>query len=308
MRHYGSLKPYLSWRGLEHPIDWAARFGRQAPLQLEIGFGNGERLVRRARAHPELNLVGIDLSWPSARRALRKLHVQGVDNVLLVQAHAGAALRLLFAPGDISRGESLFPCPWPGERQAHRRLFDRHFWRLLNSRMAPGASFTLVSDHAEFFAWARQRAEGAGFALEAGFCQTGLGTKYERKWRGLGQERFFRLTLTKSESLDLPAWEDKALQFPRLASFSPRDFPLGEHPGDELVVFREMLYDPDARRALLRTVVTEDELMQDFWLEFSWQGGDWSLRPAQGCQVVPTRGVQRALALAAELARAGARE
>ncbi len=307
MRHYGSLKPYLAWRGLERPIDWSARFGRAAPLQVEIGFGNGERLVRRARAHPELNLVGIDLSWPSARRALRKLYVQGLGNVLIVQAHAGAALRLLFAPGAIARGECLFPCPWPGERQAHRRLFDRPFWRLLNSRLAPGAAFTLVSDHAEFFAWASEQAADTGFGLRAATRAPGLGTKYERKWQGQGQSRFFQLELTKHEHQDLPAWEDQTLQFPRLASFSPRDFPLGEHPADELVVFREMLFDPDARRALLRTVVTEDELMQDFWLEFTWQGGDWSLRPAQGCQVVPTRGVQRALALAAELARTHAR-
>lgn len=305
MSNYKSLKPYLPWRILEHPVDWQRRFGRRAPLELDIGFGNGERLVRRARAHPERNLVGIDISWPSASRVLRKLAVQKVSNVLILQAHAGAALQILFAPRSLTRAEALFPCPWPGDDQIHRRLFSASFWRLMNSRLVPGGVFTLVSDHREFFDWACQQAQDTGFDLKAGPRQRPLGTKYERKWRGQGQQTFFELQLTKTRHQPVPAWEDCVLQYPRLAQFEPQDFPLGAYPGQEMVAFREIIHDSVARRALLRTVVKEEYLLQDFWLDFSWQGTNWSLRLAHGCQVIPTQGVKRAVALAFELAGGG---
>ena len=63
--HYLSLQPLLLWQRVVRPIDWAQQFGRQAPVKVEIGFGNGEFLVREAQEHPEHNFVGIEQEWAS---------------------------------------------------------------------------------------------------------------------------------------------------------------------------------------------------------------------------------------------------
>ncbi|MGZ8947277.1 MAG: tRNA (guanosine(46)-N7)-methyltransferase TrmB, partial [Methylococcaceae bacterium] len=39
-------------------------FGRDAPLFVEIGFGNGESLVRMAAANPDKDYMGIEVHKP----------------------------------------------------------------------------------------------------------------------------------------------------------------------------------------------------------------------------------------------------
>jgi len=299
-KHYISLEPFLPWRQVERPVDWAQHFGREAPLELEIGFGNGERLARRARQHPELNLVGLDISWPSARRCLRKIALAGLRNVLLVQADARVALRALFRQGSLSRVDSLFPCPWPADKHRGRRLFSADFLRLLNSRLEAGAVFRLVTDHRRFFQWVQEQARQGetGFQWDWRIRGPGLETKYERKWLGQGQEEFYELTFSKVRHLEVPDWEDEVLQAYHLESFDPETFVCRDFPGPERVSFKDLVFDPQKRLGLLQTVVVEGDFQQAFWLEFRWQGAYWSLRPALGCGLVPTRGVRRALELA----------
>ena len=82
------LNNMVSWTSLDWPADWGKVFGRSGPLVVEIGFGTGEFLVDRARAHPEMNFVGIERSWVSVQRLFRRLDRGGPENVRVV--HGGA--------------------------------------------------------------------------------------------------------------------------------------------------------------------------------------------------------------------------
>jgi len=302
-KHYLSLKPLVPWRGMRHPLNWPVLFGRRAALELEIGFGNGERLLRHALAHPETNLVGVELSWPAVRRSLRKIALAQACNVLLVQASAEAAILRLFAPNSLASVEALFPCPWPAERQSKRRLFSRRFLAILNNRLAPGACFRMVTDHPHFFAWVASQVPDQGFAKETCVRGPGLETKYERKWREQGQEEFYELRLMKTRHLHLPLGEDILLQPLRLKSFDKEAVQGRDFGGEEAhISFKELVFDPLKNIGLLHAVVNEDDFMQAFWLEFCLDKSGWLLRPALGCGLVPTRGVRRAVELAAELA------
>ena len=301
---YKSLSPLLPWREMARPLAWEAIFGRPAPLELEIGFGNGERLARRAEQRPELNLVGLDVSWPSARRCLRKIDVNGLANLRLLLGPAEVLLDLLFASRALAGVEALFPCPWPAARHAHRRLFDSRFWRLLNNRLEDGAVCHLVSDHQAFVRWLLEQVPQPGFAVDYHLCGPGQETKYERKWLRNGQQRFHEVLLAKTAHLPWTGSEETVLQFPSLPQCEPRDFPLGDHPGPPRISFKEMIFDPELKRGMLLTVVVESDLRQAFWMEFSWQPekNHWRLRPAPGCYVIPTKGVQQSLELASTLA------
>lgn len=301
-KHYLSLKSLIPWRQMSHPLDWSGLFGRSAPLEVEIGFGNGERLLRHAQSHLDVNIVGIDLSWPSARRALRKIAIAQSGNVLLVQASAEAALTRLFANHSLVSVEALFPCPWPGAHFINRRLFSRRFLSILNNRLADGATFHMVTDHADFFAWVRSQIPDQGFRVEMGTRGPGLETKYERKWCGQGQEEFFELWLTKTRHLPAPPMEDIVLQPIRLNGFDQAAVQNREFNEDAYIGFKELVYDPQKAKGLLHAVVSEDDFLQAFWLEFRQTETGWLLRPALGCGLVPTKGVRRAVELAAGLA------
>ncbi len=78
---YISLWPVIPWIQQKRPVEWDNFFGRSAELELEIGFGLGDFLVRQAREHPDTNFVGIELGWVPVRRALRKSALASVRNV-----------------------------------------------------------------------------------------------------------------------------------------------------------------------------------------------------------------------------------
>ena len=46
------------------PVEWSARFGRRAPLGVEIGFGMGQALIDWSRGQPCWNLIGVDVYQP----------------------------------------------------------------------------------------------------------------------------------------------------------------------------------------------------------------------------------------------------
>src|SRR5439155_7287967 len=43
------------------PIDWAALFGNDRPVELEVGFGKGLFLLTAAIANPGINFVGVEV-------------------------------------------------------------------------------------------------------------------------------------------------------------------------------------------------------------------------------------------------------
>src|SRR5215470_652303 len=163
---YLSLAPLLLWQHVERPVDWAQRFGRQAPLVVEIGFGNGEFLVREAQAHPERNFVGIEQEWASVQRGLRRIAQAQVTNVRVLLVDARIALERLFTPQTVQRVYALFPCPWPKERHVKHRLFARTFLTLLNSRLASEGTVHMVTDHVPYLHWVLAQVSDTGFAAQ----------------------------------------------------------------------------------------------------------------------------------------------
>ena len=126
-KHYQSLASLILWRNAERPINWPQMFEREAPLEVEIGFGKGEYLVRLAQSFPERNFVGIEVEWGSVRRALAAIAREKVNNVRLLFVDTRIAFDRLFCPRAIERVYALFPMPWPKERHIKHRVFSHDF-------------------------------------------------------------------------------------------------------------------------------------------------------------------------------------
>jgi tRNA (guanine-N7-)-methyltransferase len=301
---YRSLRPLVPWQEGELPIDWARRFEREAPLVLEIGFGNGEVLAREAARRPDANFVGVERRWLRVRAALRRIADARVPNVRLLHAPAETALGWLFAPRSIAAALSLFPCPWPRRSQERERLFGARFARLLNNRLVEGGRVEIVSDDRPYLEWVVQQVGGAGFETRLETAVRRYETKYERKWSARGCDEFFALELLKREHLDAAPAEGATLETYRVERFDPDRFSPRGVRGECAVEFRDFLFDATRRRGMVRVVVAEEGLTQDFWIEISWREGGWVIRPARGSWVLPTRGAARAL----EQVRAAAQE
>lgn len=300
---YLSLQPLLLWQHVERPVNWTQRFGRQAPLEVEIGFGNGEFLVRQAQEHPERNFIGIEPEWASVQRCLRRLAQAEVQNVRLLLLDARIAMERLLAPHTLHRVYALFPCPWPKERHVKHRLFAQTFLAMVNSRLVTEGEVQLVTDHEAYLSWVLEQVAGTGFTSQWSTIPASFSTKYERKWQATGQQEFYDLRLRKTIPIARPLNEDVTLHTHRIAHFDPVGFPLETRQGPITVTCKEFLYDPHRCKGMVWIFVAEDSLTQDFWIEIAQSGTDWIIRPARGCGIVPTVGVQQALDLVRDAAR-----
>lgn len=165
--------------------DTAALFGRSGPLLLEIGFGNGEFLLHLARAHPECNVIGAELSPGSLIRAHRALRNAGASNVVLFRGHARLLLREGLLPNSLTCVYVNFPDPWPKDRHTGQRLLRESFLRVLSSRLVASGQLLFTTDHPSYFEQVIHDVEASGlFRAEIGTPPpAALKTKYARKWR-----------------------------------------------------------------------------------------------------------------------------
>jgi len=194
----------LPWRRLAHPVDWAAAFGRRAPLHLEVGFGDGRFTARRALAEPDADFVGLEVSGTSVLRAWRRMRRDGVRNVRLLKAPAEVAVRQLFGPGVLASVTVNFPDPWPKDRHEHHRLLRAPFFRLAATRLAPGGEIRLASDHEPYVAFAVAEAERSKVARREQRAPPPevFETKYALKWRGQGKPLFYEVFVL--DGIDVP--------------------------------------------------------------------------------------------------------
>lgn len=91
------------------------------PLALEIGFGHGRFLVALAAAHPELDVVGIEVHQRWVRKAEERAARAGVGNVLALKGDARVVLTLDLLPARLDHVYVLFPDPWWKPKHSRRR-------------------------------------------------------------------------------------------------------------------------------------------------------------------------------------------
>ncbi len=293
---YISLGPLVDWRRIERPIDFSALFGSNKPLVLEIGFGNGEYLVTRAKEQKHLNFVGLEKEWQSVWRALRKVAQRQLENVQIIKADARWAIYRLFEAKTFHEVYCLFPCPWPKEKHVKYRLFGTSFLRRLNNCIKNDGLLWIITDDSGFAEWVKSQVDDTGFQIsEERVSPEGFLTKYGKKWIDEGKSFFYRLLLTKEYDYPEPVLRDEEVKTYRLETFNPEAFRPLPVRNSIVVDFKDYLYDQKQGRVLVRAVVVEDNFVQDFWIEIRKREQDWHIRPASGCGWIPTLGLQRAL-------------
>ncbi len=132
------------------PIDFAALFGRRAPVVLEIGFGMGHTTAAIAAARPDTDFLGIEVYTPGVGSLLRTVHERGLGNVRVIQHDAVEVLRDRIAPDSLAGVHVYFPDPWPKKRHHKRRLIQPPFVSMLAGRITPGGYLHCATDWQDY--------------------------------------------------------------------------------------------------------------------------------------------------------------
>jgi len=137
----------------QYGVDYAAQildldevFGRSAERGLEIGFGNGETLVRDATGKPELDFLGVEVHEPGIGHCLIDAEAASLKNLRVIKHDAIEVLQHQVPEGAFTRINLLFPDPWPKKRHHKRRILQDSFLQLAARKLVPAGSLHIATD------------------------------------------------------------------------------------------------------------------------------------------------------------------
>lgn len=131
-------------------LEFGQLFGREAPVVLEIGFGNGESLVQQAAASPDSNFIGIEVHDPGVGHCLIAARDAGVTNLKLIAHDAIEVLDEQIPPTSLQRINLYFADPWPKKRHHKRRIIQPDFLERCADRLVRGGSLHIATDWANY--------------------------------------------------------------------------------------------------------------------------------------------------------------
>jgi len=158
---------------LTPPLQWSEIFGRDAPVEIEIGPGKGKFLLEQARRHPERNFLGIEWAGRYLKVLTERIPRASVQNLRFLAADAREVFRKWIPPGSVARVHVYYPDPWWKKRHAKYRLFSDEFLRDLERALESGGTVHFATDVPRLFE------EVSSLMAEA----TGLKRIHERIYR-----------------------------------------------------------------------------------------------------------------------------
>lgn len=173
-------------------LDYAAVFGNDHPVHMEIGCGKGQFVTELAARHPELNFIAVEVNRNVISMACHKAMEMGLSNVLFLQG--GAELLQKYIPsGSIGRIYLNFSCPYPKATYANRRLTNPKYLEIYQDICAEGAEIYQKTDNMHFFEYSIEQFTAAGYKLKnvsldlhASDFEGNIVTEYENRFASMG--------------------------------------------------------------------------------------------------------------------------
>ncbi len=135
------------------PLDFAAIFGRTAPLVLDLGCGNGRYTLLSALARPDYDHFAIDPLPVVIRYATRRGNQRGLSNARFAVKDAQTFLSRYVADAAAAEVHLYHPQPFHDPRQAHRRLVTPRFAADVHRVLAPDGLLVVQTDNPDYWSY-----------------------------------------------------------------------------------------------------------------------------------------------------------
>ena len=169
-------------------------WGREAPLVVEIGSGQGHAIVHAATSHPETDFLAIEVFRAGLARTMLDADRAGARNLRLVEANAPEVLQHLVPEASVDELWIFFPDPWHKKKHTKRRLVAEGFAPLAARALKDGGVLRLATDW-EDYALQMREVMGAASDFEATFegewaprFEGRVLTAFERKGARVGRD------------------------------------------------------------------------------------------------------------------------
>lgn len=137
----------------ELPVPWSSTtlFGREAPLEVEVGSGKGLFLQSAAANCPEHNFLGIEVAQKYARFAAAKLAKRELTNAMAVYGDGLRLFREVLPDDSLAAVHVYFPDPWWKKRHHKRRVLNEAFLADVYRTLRPAGRLHFWTDVQDYF-------------------------------------------------------------------------------------------------------------------------------------------------------------
>ncbi len=133
------------------PLDFEEIYGRHAPVEIDLGRGDGSFLAALASENPDRDFLGVERLVGRVRSACGKIGRSGLKNARVLQFEIFYALDRLLPENSVGSFHLMFPDPWPKRRHAPRRLVSEKFLASLHRALAVNGTVRIATDETDYF-------------------------------------------------------------------------------------------------------------------------------------------------------------
>ncbi|WP_421831544.1 tRNA (guanosine(46)-N7)-methyltransferase TrmB [Limnobacter sp.] len=128
-------------------IDFDAQWGTTGQANwLEIGFGMGETTAKIAKAHPNVNYLGVEIYTAGVGSLIKLIEEENIENIRIISHDVVDVLRDMIPDSSLDKVLLYFPDPWRKARHHKRRLIQPEFVAKLAKKMKPGGVLHCATD------------------------------------------------------------------------------------------------------------------------------------------------------------------
>lgn len=178
--------------GEERKGNISAWFNQEQPIHIEVGSGMGRFITEMAKAHPEINYIGIERDKNVMIRIVEKAIEQNITNLRLLTVDA-EHLPEFFNSGEVDRIYLNFSDPWPKTRHAKRRLTHENFLKIYQEILRPDGEIHFKTDNQHLFEFSLESMSQYGMKLKninldlhTNEPEDNIKTEYEEKFSNKG--------------------------------------------------------------------------------------------------------------------------
>jgi tRNA (guanine-N7-)-methyltransferase len=177
------------------PLDLEAIYGRNAPIEIDLGCGDGSFLVEIAGANPARDFLGIERLPGRIRSAHRKITARGLANARVLLVETSYAVRRMLPASSVAQFYLMFPDPWPKRRHWGRRVVTEDFLASIYRALVPHGVLRIATDQIDYFREIERLAgESTQFVTDADPEPPPARSTFEKRF---SQSEIYRLRLLK---------------------------------------------------------------------------------------------------------------
>jgi tRNA (guanine-N7-)-methyltransferase len=135
-----------TWDDLPQPWDASQLFGRDAPLEVEVGSGKGLFMESAATKNEAHDFFGVEIATKYARFAAARLARLDLPNAIMLHGDAQRLFAELLPNDSLTAVHVYFPDPWWKKRHHKRRVMNERFVQDVQRTLKPGGALHYWTD------------------------------------------------------------------------------------------------------------------------------------------------------------------